>query len=268
MVPGDFEGDVGHMERVSMATSAETRGADARATIAQLLVRRGVRLAGAGGDPVLARARAGLSRHLWEEYRAFNPLRLALVREQPFHPMDPAQRRVRDALVAAGLLVAVGGGRIEPMSDDAERYLRGGWLEELAFCAVVAAGAEEAFFAQPVDWTVDGHLGRNEIDVIARRGDVLSFTSCKAVSPTLSAATPDRARLDGYVLESAYWDLHFADGHGRAMLLVATDLVDEQRDAARFPSVAGRARVLDVDLVGLDHGRWADLVAAYVAHWD
>lgn len=150
----------------------------------------------------------------------------------------------------------------------ARDYLAGQWLEELAYFAVRQSGADEAYFQQRIEWRVDGVTGTNEIDVIARRGGLLSFTSCKAYDPRFGGSARTRAKLRQFLLEADYWDTHFFDGKGRAVLMVTADLIDEaRRNGARLPTLFARAKVLNVDIVSLDFFQWDSLVGQFREHW-
>lgn len=240
-------------------------------SIEGLLGRRGARLHGSGGNQALARKRADVSRLLAHGYEAWDRLRSHLFNPQD-HPRLMASEATR---VLASKLMARGW--IKPASrdgstwgldqadEDTERYLRGGWLEEYVWLAHLEAGCDEACFGQQVEWTVDTVIGRNEIDVIARRGEVLSFTSCKCVKPRHAS---HNERLREFINEVGYWDWHFADREARGLLVTTADLLDEmQHNAARYPTLMARAKVLDVGMAGLEHLGWERLVQSVRAHW-
>lgn len=237
----------------------------------QLLNRRQAYRIGSGGDTEKARQRLPLSRLLWENYRAFNPLRLHLAHNavRPLRMTGGSLRHIADRLMDAGFLKAIGSDRFAPTGGAARLWLLGGWLEELGYCAMMDAGAEEAVYAQRIAWTVGAVAGENEIDVIARKGSVLSFMSCKTVSPVYDAASPsERDKYRAFLLEADYWETHFADGDGRAVLLVSADLLDETAgDLPRCPTLMARAEVLDADIIGLEDDPWPALVRRLSAHW-
>ena len=158
------------------------------ATIDSLLALRQTKRVGAPSSPERARKRLPVSRYLAEHFVAFDPLRNHL-----FHP---GRHRTTTALEQSGtrsLAVRLRDlGWIQPGPGKSWRltgrggsrvYLSGGWLEEQAFCAHEAADVDEACYGQEVGWSVNGITGKNEIDVLARRGGVLSFTSCKTLQP-------------------------------------------------------------------------------------
>lgn len=179
-------------------------------------------------------------------------------------------RRLLDRMVSAGLIIRSGRkGSYSFRSPAAKRYLTGGWLEELGWLAMVAAGADEACFGQQIEWNLDGHQGRNEIDVIGRRGNILSFVSCKTAAARHRGDRRTTAKFTDFLHETHYWDLHFAAGDARAMLLVTTDLIDEAKgDRPRSELLFTRATVLDVDLIGRDAFDWSRLVNAMRDHWE
>lgn len=244
-----------------------------------LLARRNARRIETAGDPARAEARRDLSLLLWRSWAAFDPLRRHLDSQRPhdperrghrpFHAVQPAQHLLVEHLTVGGYIRPQRPG-FWRMTDDPDRqiYLRGGWLEELGFLAIVASGADEAVFAQKIEWQVGPLGGTNEIDVLARKGDVMSVMSCKTATPVYEPENQGlRDKFRQFLFEADYWDQHFADGQGRAVLLVTTDLFDERAGSWRCPTLAGRAQVLNADLIGTDHDRWGSLVDALRRHW-
>lgn len=145
-------------------------------------------------------------------------------------------------------------------------YLSGGWLEEYVFLAHDAAGVDEVYFGQEIEWRVGNVIGKNEIDVIARRGETLSFTSCKTIHADKSQG--HMAQLRGFVTETDYWNIHFANDLGRAFLVVTADFVDEfNGNAHRYPQLMARASILNVTVAGLESLAWPKLVESIKAHW-
>lgn len=235
-------------------------------SIAHILARQDVGLHGPAGDPEDARCRASITRMIGENYRIFNALRRQMRRGEEFHLSSAAARGLMDALTSQELVTpVVGASGCWMPSAGASPYIDGGWLEELGFLAIEAAGADEALFRQRVEWQALGVLGYNEIDVIARRGERLTLVSCKAAQPDLDAYVDRSDRMRDFLLETDYWNTHFADGSGQAVLMISTDLIDAARPAPgfRMPSLHARAYVLEVDLVSLDVFRWDMLVDAF-----
>ncbi len=239
--------------------------------INQLLARRHTRRVDLPGSSELARSRLDLSKFLAERYVAFDPLRNHLFHPEHGHSLDQrtlqAAKPVIDRLHDLGWIKPSGNRSWAPTNNgDSHAYLAGAWLEELAFCAHEAAGVDEANFGQYVEWQVNGVKGKNEIDVIARRGDMLSFTSCKTIQPEKSQSK--NSTLRGFLSETDYWNIHFADDQGRALLIVTADFYDEmRRNKHRYPELLARASILEVTLVGLEDLRWDRLVERIHEHW-
>jgi hypothetical protein len=213
--------------------------------------------------------RQEMTRLFLDQYALFYPLRLHLFHrhEQPVLHAS-AQHTLVNTLVDRGWIRAAGPQQwvLHRLSPEEQLYLQGGWLEELLFLAHKAAGCDEVYLNAQLNWQVDGIDGTNEVDVLARRGSLLSFTSCKCVRP-VAGRTHEQVR--GFLLEAAYWNTHFAGGLGRAVLAVTADLFDEvQTQHHRYPMLHARATVIDVDLLGLEDLSWTRLVAALDTHWD
>lgn len=150
--------------------------------------------------------------------------------------------------------------------NDARRYLTGGWLEEYVALAVAEVGADEVRTGQKISWQVGDFVGENEIDVLARFGDRLFMCSCKALK---SALLPDdvrtRERLMDALHEADNLADHFAPSGGIVALAVTTDLVDERVRTARYQQLHGKAAVLGVGLITLEHMPWATLTQRLTA---
>ena len=116
-------------------------------TIDRLLAQRNAFRLDSGGDPAMARVRFLLNRWLWENYDAFNPLRLHIAHNGQ-RPLDHAKGlgAVVARLVDEGMIRG-GGGRYRARDLEARQWLLGGWLEELGYIAMLDAGADEAFYA-------------------------------------------------------------------------------------------------------------------------
>lgn len=241
-------------------------------TIDSLLSHRHAKRHGRQGSAEAAQARAEHSRFLAENFSSFDAIRGHLLHPENHSIVEnPAL-----ADVATKYLMSLGWIRREGESQycldkqgDVREYLGGGWLEELVFLAHLEAGCDEAYFGQEIEWRIGSVVGKNEIDVLARRGDVLSFTSCKTVRPLrLDKMGENNAQLRGFLTETDYWNIHFADDRGRALLVVSADFVDERAsDADRYPVLNARASVLDVSIVGLEDIVWNRLVTRIEQHW-
>lgn len=236
---------------------------------AQLLQGADCRVVASRQDLDIVFGRQRLSRLLLEYYGTYNSLRLHL-----FHPDRLPHLAVRSdhavlrALQGRGWIRQVDAAHWVPhrLPVPDRAYLQGGWLEELLFLAHHAAGCDELHLGAQLEWQVGDVLGANEVDVLARRGGILSFTSCKCVQP-LGPSTHEQVRQ--FMLEVAYWNTHFAQDQGRAVLAVTADMHDELRnDELRYPALYARAVVIDVDLLGLEHLGWDRLVSALRRHWE
>lgn len=149
---------------------------------------------------------------------------------------------------------------------EVQNYLSGGWLEEYVYLAYEAAGFDEAYFGQEIDWSVSGVHGSNEIDVIARRGSVLSFCSCKSIKTHKGKTHSEQLR--SFLNEADYWNIHFADDQGRALVVVTADFIDEMRsNRHRYPQLIARASILDVSIASLEMLKWDKLVSLIDNHW-
>lgn len=239
------------------------------ATIDELLRLRGAHRLSGGGNPRLAQSRLQHSKFIGEHYVLYDLLRPHLLHHHDFPYVDengPAAAVIR-YLMRLGWIARMRKNAYRITDDNGIRnYLAGGWLEELAFMAHRAAGVDEAYYGQQIAWRVDGVAGQNEIDVIARRGDLLSFTSCK----TLRAHKNDgqMALLRNFLTEADYWNIHFADDKGRALLIVTTDMVDEMHhNRQRYPELLARATILNVSIAGLEQLHWDRLIDVIEKHW-
>ncbi len=239
--------------------------------IDNLLAKRHTRRVGIPGNHELALSRLELSKFLAERFTDYDPLRNHLFHPEHAHTLNRTStdkaKPVISRLHDLGWIKPAGPAHWLPTNvDDSRAYLGGGWLEELAYCAHMAAGVDEANFGQEVEWQVQGIVGKNEIDVIARRGDLLSFTTCKTVQPDKNQSK--NATLRGFLTETDYWNIHFADDQGRALLIVTADFYDEmRRNRHRYPELLARASILEVTLIGLEELHWDRLVQRVHEHW-
>lgn len=230
------------------------------ATIQDILARSSAELLWEPHDPMrIARDRASLTRRIAAIYPAFEGLRDTLL-ERRFVELTAVHRPVLSAIEEHGL--------IEPVGEDwratdaeARRYLTGAWLEEYVALAVAELGADEVLTGQKIRWQVGDFIGENEIDVLARFGRHLFMCSCKALKSTL---LPDdvrtRERLMDALHEADNLADHFAPDGGIVALAVTTDLVDERTRTARYQQLHGKAAVLGVGLVTLEHMPWPNLL--------
>ena len=239
-------------------------------TINDLLAIRDAGLDGDAGNVERAFQRLGITKSIGNDFPAFNYIRSHILSQKPLKKNIPPQTKVLlGMLVNGGLLKRLNAQEYRPMSTEATQYLRGEWLEELAFFAMQEAGTDECYFRQHIVWRVGDTQDRQEIDVIARRGDVLSFTSCKTADSSKQMNGNESKKYRTFLLEAEYWDRHFTDGKGKVILMLTRDLIDEANfHAPRLPTLFARAEVLDVDLIGLDYFKWNNLVQKFQEHWE
>lgn len=241
------------------------------ATIDNLLALRKTKRLGKTGNAERARKRLELSKFLARHYVALDILRTHLFHRHghPHLKTSGEMTLLLDHLRQLGWVSPEGHDKKTwkfTGNDEQRGYLMGGWLEELTFCAHEAAGVDEAFFGQEVEWQVNGIRGENEIDVLARRGDVLSFTSCKTMRP--ERTDNHNSQLRAFLSETDYWNIHFAKDQGRALLVTTADFYDEKHgNAVRYPGFLARASVLQVSPLGLEDLHWPRLVEHIHAHW-
>lgn len=238
-----------------------------------LLAIRNTRRIGSTSNHDLALKNLEISKYIAKHYEGFNVLRKHLV-----HPSDNPQINhiSTDTKLCIQLLLDMGWiKQISPkqwhpviLKDSQEfSYLKGNWLEEYLYCAHIHAGVDEAYCGQQIEWRVGNVIGKNEIDVIARRGETISFTSCKSQNPFPGNGTS--TQLTKFLSEVDYWDTHFANNTGKLLLAVTTDLIDEiNANTHRYPLVVARASILQVDLIGLEDLIWESLVGKIGEHWD
>lgn len=247
----------------------------------QLLKNKGARLGknkGANGEIVAARA--STTRFLANHYPTFDEIRAALTDKSKNHnagyviPKSDAQERLLNNLTQRRLtLYDAKLGYCVNHNNDAKLFLSGAWLEELAYHAVKEAGADAVLHRQMLDWKVGQYKGHNEIDVLARFNDKLLFVECKCATAylddTLSRGEKKRERdnlsnrLLGFLHKADDLVDHFGDiERDEVMLIVTTDMIDELHGyRTRFPTLFGKAKALDVELVGFDDLVWRNLVA-------
>ena len=238
-------------------------------TVESLLASRSARRSGETKNKERARKRSSESKFLAENFSWYDQLRAHLYHPHHFPTIEVSSKNstVTGRLETLGWIERTGVKTWSVTNDpDIRTYLSGGWLEEYAFLAHEAAGADEVYFGQEIEWRVGDVVGKNEIDVIARRGGVLSFTSCKAIQADKTQG--HMAQLRGFVTETDYWNIHFADDQGRALLVVTADFIDELNgNAHRYPQLMARASILNVTVAGLESLAWPRLVESIKAHW-
>ena len=244
-------------------------------SIKSLLAKRNTQLLGESGDKAQALSRLDLSKILARSYVSYNSLRLHLETQSDRRDARKFEKNtevtaILDVLLERHYIKKVAKDQYKYINHDARSYLAGGWLEEFIFCAMLETDPDEVLYQQKVQWQVGEVNGKNEIDVIARKGDLLSLISCKASHWNYrSHVQSDRDKLKSFLLETDYWDTHFSDGSGRAVLVVTKDLVDEANDhRKRSPTIFARAEILNVDIVSLDFFQWDVLVDRLKKHWD
>lgn len=246
-------------------------------SIAALLATRGAWLKGQASDASGLDERKQLTRMIADNYAVFEQVRDRIFRStEQFlrhavvipETLEPAGHDILAALLDHGLVRREEHGA-EICEVHGKRYLSGGWLEELARLAAHEAGADEVIHGQGIGWTVNGYSGENEIDLIARRGDILSFVSCKALRSRLDGNDrKHRNRLMDAVHEADNLADHFGRPGERVAVLVTTDLFDELRGVPRYGALMGKAAVLDVRIISLEDLHWSGLVEAFAALWE
>ncbi len=242
-------------------------------TIQSLLEKRGAWLKGDMPDSDHVLHRQELTRLIGNSYSMFEVVRDRLLNSGQSVKAPGSHLQIEweweksfiEQLLSYKMLLIADDGH-EVCETQGLRYLSGGWLEELAWLAAREAGAEEAVFGQVIGWTVKGFTGENEIDLIARRGDALTFISCKALKSELDMRDKKhRNRLMEAVHEADNIADHFGSGNGKVAVLVTTDLHDEQKGTVRYNALMGKAAVLNVEIVSLEKLQWDKLVSAMTA---
>lgn len=229
-------------------------------SIEKLLEARGAWLKSTKGDDHLARSRADFSRYIAHNYVEFERNRdevLQLCKLED--PMAIAARlavpELADFVAGMGTMGLLQLEQAEPfwMDGRLRRYLSGGWLEEFAWLAALQAGAHEAIHGQVIGWEFNGFTGENEIDLIMRFEDKLSFVSCKALRSELDANDrKHRNRLMDAVHTADNLADHFGKQGEKVAVLVTTDLYDEVKNTPRYHALMGKAAVLDVRIIALE----------------
>lgn len=202
--------------------------------------------------------RAELSRAIASSYAAFEMLRDGLLDRRPAE-IGAVDLRMLELAESSGLVHRTAG-TWQITGNDARRYLTGGWLEEYVALAVNEIGADAVLIGQTLRWRARGYTGQNEIDVLARFGSRLFMCSCKALkSALLPGDVRTRERLMHALHEADNLADHFAPSGGIVALAVTTDLMDERASLVRYQQLHGKAAVLGVSLVTLEHMPWPQL---------
>lgn len=233
--------------------------------IRELLARRDVTLQ-SWAEP--SRHRGNIARMIGKHYTVYDQFRQHLTKARRLNGLEPdsdEQRTLWRALVSKGFAQEMAPNRYAPLPDhQALRFLTGGWLEDLAYEAILEAGADAALTGAILDWSVQGYTGQNEVDVLARKGERLIFCSCKCACSWLARGNARGVHKDtlmGYLHEADNLADHFGSPGDAVILLVTTDLIDEGNlNRARLPTLFGKAGALDVELISLDHLGWHPLV--------
>nr|WP_321458122.1 hypothetical protein [uncultured Cohaesibacter sp.] len=230
-------------------------------TISELLERKGARVDPyRTGDLSAARKHKAASIQIAQHYAVFEKIKPALMSGSlRSADLSQAEQSIISAMIKAELIRVNQKERISAPKGPALRYITGGWLEELACLAAEAAGADEVLFSQQIEWSFEGYWGENEIDVIARFGDLLAFYSCKAYS---SHYQNKNDKLMRALHEADNLVDHFGTENSFVGLIISTDLYDEYHQQPKYEALFGKARALDVDLITLEDLSWPRLVNA------
>ena len=240
-------------------------------TIESLLKSRNAWVKGQHGDEKAAMVHAELLKSIAAQYSVFENLRDKVLKATEEANRDlmvtaqdfaPAKKPFIEIMQPLGIITDDGFGNLI-CGPKGRRFLSGGWLEELAWLAAIAAGADEAVYSQVLGWEVKGYTGENEIDLIMRKAEHLAFVSCKALRSQLDMSDrKQRNRLMDAVHEADNLADHFGRENERVGVLVTTDLFDELKMSARYNALMGKAAVLDVRIIPLEELGWEKLVAA------
>jgi hypothetical protein len=220
--------------------------------IAAALAGHGARFLGEGTPLDRAIGRAAATTAVAAAFPVFERVRDVAIGRLNDPLADPAACEMVAVLAAAALLGRGSAGLFAP-SADADRWLRGGWLEEHVGLSALAAGADEVRIGQKIVWEAGGFHGENEIDTIARFAERLVFVSAKAFRSRLEGGDArHRERLMEALHEADDLIDHFGDAGSVVALVVSTDLWDERRHRPRYEQLYGKAAALGVALVTLE----------------
>ena len=237
-------------------------------SISTLIENKGARLdSGAPASGISPRDVRDAGEQIWARFHALAGLRHRLVGAgQKVSDCTPQQRDLLRWL-GSRKFVSFEGGTVFAADDNARSFLSGRWLEELVGLMALDSGADEVAVSQRILWhsRFGGSEHVNEIDVIIRVGERLSFVSCKAMRPEALETAAGPERLFAAVLEARYWAEHFGQPDTLAALVTTADFYDESEGAFRDPALAERAKVLDVAVISADVGSLRGLSAS-IAH--
>lgn len=210
-------------------------------------------------------SRHKIARFIAENYRDFEPLRLHLIGNyQRFQPRSEMQHQMLAFMRDRNLVRKTGEYRFEAVDIDTRIFFSGRWLEEYAYFAALAAGYDEVEIGRIVRWRVGSDEGVNEIDLMARKDDRLLFVSCKAIKSNIEKAKPVRDRLITFLHEADNIVDHFGGPEDQVALFCTADIYDEYRaDQSRFPTLTGKARVLEVEIMSLEDLAWNEVVSRF-----
>jgi len=221
------------------------------------------------GPQEKALIRKKLTFFLSDNFSSFNNLRRHLINNYPphFHVQNKKEQSILDILMGYKVIEKhdAHNYKIQDMND-VEIYLKGAWLEELAWHAILQAGADAATFGQQLYWNSGGFSGQNEIDVIARKGEKLIFISCKTRPPLPLDRNRANYRKDfkHNLAEADNYQDHFGKEGDIVILLNTRDLFDEYNGGqSRYEDIMGKAHALDVQLIGLEDLPYDRLVSRF-----
>ena len=233
-------------------------------TLGSILKKHRVRLDPNSGNPTPAQKRLSISKCLASHFKDFNILRLHLFHSNKNPTLEKAPDSVLDCaryLSSQGLLLTIDPKRkifcIDPKREDGREYLNGEWLEELVYVAFREAGAEESSYRQKILWGSPDKMSHFEVDVLARKSDVMVFSSCKAIRPE-----PEQGRsteLRRFMSEALSWDHLFAAGKAKILVVTTAEMVDRRTHAMRYAPLVEQARYLGEVLLGVEDLAWEKL---------
>lgn len=163
--------------------------------------------------------------------------------------------------------------KYEPSNTEAFDFIKGTWLEEYVWHVANLAGMDEAVFNQEIAWSEPGEVdyAKNEIDLIACRGDQFLLMSCKTMDPmpTGSSLTRKTGDLSDQAKEVAYWVDHFFPQSAVGTLVATLDMVDERHNKDRYPIAEVRAQKQNIDILGVEDLQTPKLVEYFQdsRHW-